>query len=32
MLSGEEIKQLYSKGGPEAYESSELLLVDIAVR
>lgn len=30
MLSGEEIKQLYSKGGPEAYESSELLLVDIA--
>ena len=31
-LSGDEIKQLYNKGGPEAYESSELLLVDLAVR
>ncbi|KAL9954938.1 hypothetical protein ACROYT_G042529 [Oculina patagonica] len=29
-LSGEEIKQLYNKGGPEAYESSELLLIDLA--
>lgn len=28
-LSGEEIKQFYNKGGPEAYESSELLLVDL---
>jgi len=28
-LRGEEIKQLYNKGGPEAYESSELLLVDL---
>jgi len=29
-LSGDEIRQLYNKGGPEAYESSELLLVDLA--
>lgn len=31
LLSGEEVKQLYNKGGPESYESSEMLLVDIAV-
>ena len=30
-LSGDEIKELYNKGGPEAYESSELLLVDLVV-
>lgn len=30
-LSGEEIKQFYNKGGPEAYESSELLLIDLEV-
>lgn len=28
-LRGEEIKQFYNKGGPEAYESSELLLIDL---
>ena len=30
-LSGEEIKQFYNKGGPEAYESSEMLLIDLEV-
>lgn len=30
LLSGEEVKQLYNEGGPESYESSEMLLVDIA--
>lgn len=30
LLSGEEVKQLYNEGGPESYESSEMLLVDRA--
>lgn len=30
-LKGEEIHEFYRKGGPEAYESSQLLLVDLAV-
>ncbi|RMX37383.1 hypothetical protein pdam_00013801 [Pocillopora damicornis] len=29
-LKGEEIHEFYRKGGPEAYESSQLLLVDLA--